>query len=111
MNVSNAGLIEGLPETFTAEVSAVVDGDGIRPQAVGALPLQLAAVNAAFVSVGLLTVAAAVQGERRLPATGGDGGRKHVSESHRRADRDQCNAMVEAHGELLPPALRVQISA
>ena len=24
---------------------------------------------------------------------------------------DLCNAMVEAHGDLLPPALRVQISA
>ncbi len=24
---------------------------------------------------------------------------------------DLCNAMVEAHGDLLPPALRVQLSA
>lgn len=44
VNVANAGLIEGLPETLTAEVPAVLGGDGIRPQAVGALPLQLAAV-------------------------------------------------------------------
>jgi alpha-galactosidase len=51
-NVPNAGLIHGLSGTYTAEVPATVDGNGIHPRAVGALPLQLAAVNAAHIDTG-----------------------------------------------------------
>jgi alpha-galactosidase len=111
VNVPNAGLIEGLPEAFTAEVPAVVDGDGIHPQAVGSLPLQLAAVNAAYVSTGMLTVAAAAKGEPRLLRLA------MMMDANTSASLtveqiwDLCNAMVEAHGDLLPPALRVQLSA
>jgi len=102
VNVPNAGLIEGLPETFTAEVPAVVDGDGIRPQAVGAMPLQLAAVNAAFVSTGLLTVAAAVQGEPRLLRQAAMVDANTSASLTVEQIWDLCNAMVEAHGDLLP---------
>ena len=111
VNVPNAGLIEGLPEAFTAEVPAVVDGDGVHPQAVGSLPLQLAAVNAAYVSTGMLTVAAAAQGEPRLLR------QAMMMDANTSASLtveqiwDLCNAMVEAHGDLLPPALRVRLSA
>jgi alpha-galactosidase len=111
VNVPNAGLIDGLPEAFTAEVPAVVDGDGIHPQSVGSLPLELAAVNAAYVSTGMLTVAAAVQGEPRLLR------QAMMMDANTSASLtveqiwDLCNAMVEAHGDLLPPALRVQLSA
>ena len=111
VNVPNAGLIEGLPEAFTAEVPAVVDGDGVHPEAVGALPLQLAAVNAAYVSTGMLTVAAAAQGEPRLLR------QAMMMDANTSASLtveqiwDLCNAMVEAHGDLLPPALRVRLSA
>ena len=111
VNVPNAGLIDGMPEGFTAEVPAVVDRDGLRPQAMGALPLQLAAVNAAFMSTAMLTVAAAVQGDPRLLRQAA------MMDANASASLtvdqiwDLCNAMVEAHGDLLPPALRVQISA
>lgn len=111
VNVPNAGLIEGLPETFTAEVPAVVDGDGVHPQAVGSLPLQLAAVNAAYVNTGLLTVAAAVQGEPRLLRQAAMVDANTSASLTVEQIWDLCNAMVEAHGDLLPPALRVQISA
>jgi len=100
-----------MPEGFTAEVPAVVDRDGLRPQAMGALPLQLAAVNAAFMSTAMLTVAAAVQGDPRLLRQAA------MMDANASASLtvdqiwDLCNAMVEAHGDLLPPALRVQISA
>lgn len=111
VNVPNAGLIEGLPETFTAEVPAVVDSDGVHPQVMGALPLQLAAVNAAFVSTGLLTVAAAVQGDPRLLRQAAMVDANTSASLTVEQIWDLCNAMVEAHGDLLPPALRVQISA
>jgi alpha-galactosidase len=111
VNVPNAGLIDGLPEAFTAEVPAVVDGGGIHPQVVGSLPLQLAALNAAYVSTGMLTVAAAAMGEPRLLRLA------MMMDANTSASLtveqiwDLCNAMVEAHGDLLPPALRVQLSA
>ena len=110
-NVPNAGLIDGLPETFTAEVPAVVDADGIHPQAVGALPLQLSALNAAYVGTGMLTVAAAVRGEPRLLRQAAMIDANTSASLTVEQIWDLCNAMVEAHGDLLPPALRVQISA
>ncbi len=110
-NVPNTGLIDGLPETFTAEVPAVVDADGIHPQAVGALPLQLSALNAAYVGTGMLTVAAAVRGEPRLLRQAAMIDANTSASLTVEQIWDLCNAMVEAHGDLLPPALRVQISA
>lgn len=111
VNVPNAGLIDGLPQAFTAEVPAVVDGSGVHPQAMSALPAQLAAVNAAYVGTGLLTVGAAVHGDPRLVRQAA------MIDANTSAsltvDRiwDLCNAMVEAHGDLLPEALRGPVSA
>jgi alpha-galactosidase len=111
VNLPNAGLIDGVPEAFTAEVPAVVDGDGLHPQAMGALPAQLQAVNAAYIGTGTLTVAAAVQGDPRLVRQAA------MIDANMSASLtvgqiwDLCNAMVEAHGDRLPEALRVQVSA
>ena len=44
-NVANHGLISNLPEGYAVEVPCVVDGLGVRPEQVGALPPQCAALN------------------------------------------------------------------
>lgn len=110
-NVPNAGLIDGMPAAFTAEVPALVDAEGIHPKAMGALPVQLAAVNAAYISTGLLTVNAAVHGDPRLLRNAAMVDANTAASLTVEQIWALCNAMVEAHGDLLPEALRGQISA
>jgi alpha-galactosidase len=61
-NVPNQGLIDNLPPDCCVEVPCLVDGNGIQPTAIGALPTQLAALNRSNVNVQELIVEAAVTG-------------------------------------------------
>lgn len=63
-NVENTGLIENLPQGCCVEVPCVVDGTGVHPCYVGALPPQLAAINRVSVNVQELTVRAVLEGRR-----------------------------------------------
>ena len=63
-NVLNNGLITNLPREATVEVPCLVDASGIHPTYVGDLPTQLAAMNASNIYPQLLTVEAAVTGDR-----------------------------------------------
>jgi len=63
-NVANEGLIENLPRGACVEVPCLVDGNGVQPTAIGALPPQLAALNRTFLNVCELTVRAALEGRR-----------------------------------------------
>jgi alpha-galactosidase len=102
----NTGLITNLPQGAAVEVPASVDRLGIHPHHVGALPPQLAAANRHFLNVVELVVAAAVEGEpghirhaaMADPATAAT---LTVEEIWR-----LCDAMVAAHGDALPAALR-----
>jgi alpha-galactosidase len=104
---ANRGLISNLPEGAGVEVPCVVDRLGVRPIAVGALPPQCAAVNRAFLGPVELAVRAALDGDPRLvrqaamldPNTA----------ASLRVDQiwDLCDALVTAHGDLLPEPLRV----
>lgn len=58
-NVINNGLISNLPKEACVEVKCIVDNAGIHPTYVGALPLQLAAMNMTNINVQLLTILAA----------------------------------------------------
>ena len=58
-NVLNNGLITNLPSDACVEVPCLVDGSGISPVYVGALPPVLAAMNMTNVNVQLLTIEAA----------------------------------------------------
>ena len=59
-NVLNDGLIDNLPREACVEVPCLVDASGIKPCHVGALPLQLAAMNSSNIYPQLLTIEAAV---------------------------------------------------
>ncbi len=63
-NVPNRGLITNLPEGCCVEVPCMVDGNGIQPVHVGALPPQLAALNRTNINVQELIVEAALTGNR-----------------------------------------------
>ncbi|MEO7745613.1 MAG: alpha-glucosidase/alpha-galactosidase, partial [Actinomycetota bacterium] len=108
-NVVNHGLITNLPRGAAVEVPCSVDDLGLHPQVMGALPPQCAALNAAFLAVGELTVRAALEGDPRLvrQAAMVD---PNASASLRVDDIwDLCDAMTEAHGDLLPQALRTAV--
>ena len=59
-NVINHGLITNLPYDAVVEVPCLVDRNGIQPTYIGALPTQLAAMNASNIYPQLLTIEAAV---------------------------------------------------
>ena len=63
-NVANEGLIDDLPDGCTVEVPCLVDGNGVQPTRIGALPPQLAALIRTNVNVQELTVEAALTGQR-----------------------------------------------
>lgn len=58
-NVVNRGYITNLPSEACVEVPCLVDGSGISPTYVGALPPVLAAMNMTNINVQLLTIEAA----------------------------------------------------
>ncbi len=61
-NIPNRGLINNLPQGSCVEVPCLVDGYGIQPTAIGALPPQLAALNRTNINVQDLIVEAALTG-------------------------------------------------
>jgi alpha-galactosidase len=100
-NVMNDGLIDNLP-FCCVEVPCVADAHGVAPQRVGMLPPQLAALMRTNVNVQELTVEAALTGSREHvyhaamldPHTGAE---LSLAEIH-----DLVDALLGAHGELVP---------
>lgn len=101
-NVPNDGLIDNLPAGCIVEVPCHVDGNGIQPTRIGALPPHLAALAQTNINVQALTVEAALTGKREYVY--------HAAMvdplTTAQLDLDQIWAMVdellEAHGEWLP---------
>ena len=106
VTTANTGLITNLPAGAAVEVPATLDRLGVHPHHVGALPRQLAALNRGFLGVVDLTVAAAIESDPRHvrhaamtdPATAAALTVEQIWEL--------CDAMVAAHGDALPAALR-----
>jgi len=105
-NVRNDGLIENLPRGACVEVPCLVDGNGVQPTAIGALPPQLAGLNRTFLNVCELTVRAALEGRR-----------DHVEHAAlldpntaATLSPEQIVALVDdmiaAHGDALPEGIR-----
>jgi alpha-galactosidase len=109
-NVPNRGLIDNLPADCCVEVPCVASAEGIEPQAVGALPRQLAALIQTQVNVQGLTVEAALTG-RRDPVY-----QAAMLDPHTAAELslDEIAALVddllEAHGDWIP-ALAPRVGA
>ncbi len=96
-NVINNGLITNLPREACVEVPCLVDANGITPTYVGALPLQLAAMNSSNIYSQLLTIEAAHTGSRETlyqaammdPHTGAELSTDEIV--------SLCNDLIEAH--------------
>ncbi len=102
-NVLNTGgLISNLPENACVEVPCLVNGYGVHPCRVGALPIQCAAMNMTNINVQLLTIEAAVtlkkehiyQAAMLEPHTG--------SELDIDTIKKMVDDLIEAHGDFLP---------
>jgi alpha-galactosidase len=101
-NVANDGLIDDLPDGCTVEVPCLVDGNGVQPTRIGALPPQVAALIRTNVNVQELTVEAALT--RRLDHV------YHAAmlDPHTSAELDldqiteMVDALIEAHCDWMP---------
>jgi alpha-galactosidase len=63
LNVPNRGAIENLPPDAIVEVTSLVDGYGVRPVHVGALPEPLASLLQSHITVQQLTAKAGLYGD------------------------------------------------
>ena len=102
-NVLNTGyFIENLPREACVEVPCLVNGNGVTPTHVGALPVQLAAMNMTNINVQLLTIEAAHTLKREHiyqaafldPHTG--------SELDIDTIKKMVDELINAHGDYLP---------
>ncbi len=101
-NVLNNGLITNLPAEACVEVPCLINGSGIHPCHVGALPVQCAAMNMTNINVQLLTIEAArtrkkehiYQAAMLDPHTG--------SELDIDTIKKMVDDLIEAHGDYLP---------
>ncbi|MFI7541907.1 alpha-glucosidase/alpha-galactosidase [Actinoplanes sp. NPDC049599] len=105
-NVANRGLISNLPEDYAVEVPCVVDALGVRPERVGALPPQCAALNRGFVNVGQLTVQAAITGDKRMVRQAAMVDPNTAATLPLDQIWALCDELTAAHGDLIPEALR-----
>ncbi len=102
-NVINKNhLITNLPAEACVEVPCLVNGNGITPCYVGALPVQCAAMNMTNINVQLLTIEAARTGKK-----------EHIYQAamldpHTAAELDidtikkMVDELIDAHGDYLP---------
>ena len=65
-NVMNNGYITNLPQACCVEVPIYVDRTGLHATHIGALPLQLAALNQSNITVQMLAAEAALTGDMEL---------------------------------------------
>jgi alpha-galactosidase len=101
-NVANSGLISDLPAGLCVEVPVALDGAGVQPVHVGALPPVCAALNRSFLNVVDLTAQAAVRQDPQLvrQAVMVD---PNAAATLRLDDMwAMVDAMIEAHGDRLP---------
>jgi alpha-galactosidase len=102
VNTANTGLITNLPSGSPVEVTATVDASGVHPWYMGALPEQCAALNRNYLNVVDLTIHAALTEDPRAirQAAMLDGN----ASATLTVDQiwEMCDALVAAHGELLP---------
>ncbi len=98
-------LIDNLPADCCVEVPCIASAGGIEPQAVGALPRQLAAVMQTNINVQGLTVEAALTGRRDAvyqaamldPHTGAELSMDEIP--------SLVDDLLEAHGDWIPSSL------
>lgn len=100
-NVLNTGLITNLPPEACVEVPCLVDSSGIAPCYIGKLPLQLAALNMTNINVQLLTIEAAVTGNKDYVYQAAMLDPHTSSELTIDEIKALCDDLISAHGDML----------
>ncbi|NGP44267.1 alpha-glucosidase/alpha-galactosidase [Bacillaceae bacterium SIJ1] len=102
-NVLNeGGLISNLPRKAVVEVPCLIDQNGVQPTYVGELPEQLAALNRTNINTQLLTIEAAITGDREKVYQAA------LLDPHTAAELSMddivamCDEMIEVHGDWVP---------
>jgi len=106
VNVRNGGLISNLPPECCVEVPCDLTLGAARPRAVGALPVQLAALNRTFLNVVELTVAAALGGSREHVYQAALLDPNTAATLTTSQTVAMCDELLAAHSDLMPPGLR-----
>lgn len=101
-NVLNTGLITNLPQEACVEVPCLVNGYGVHPCFVGALPVQCAAMNMTNINVQLLTIEAAVTLKKEHIYQAAMLDPHTASELDIDTIKQMVDALIEAHGSYLP---------
>ena len=102
-NVLNrGGLIENLSAEACVEIPCLVDGSGISPCRVGALPVQLAAMNMTHINVHLIVIEAAVTRKREHIYHAAMLDPHTASELSPDEIISMVDELIEAHGSWLP---------
>ena len=102
-NVLNTDhLITNLPEEACVEVPCLVNGYGINPCHVGALPVQCAALNMTNINVQLLTIEAAVTQKKEHIYQAAMFDPHTASELDIDTIKKMVDDLIEAHGDFLP---------
>jgi alpha-galactosidase len=112
VNVPNTDLISNLPAGLGVEVPATVDGDGVHPWHVGALPPQCAGLNRSFLNVTEMVVTAMLEEDPRAIRHAAMLDPNTAATLTVNQIWDLCDDLCRAHGHLLPewarPALEPQ---
>jgi alpha-galactosidase len=106
VNVRNDGLIANLPPDCCVEVPCDVSAGQAVPRAVGALPVQLAALNRTFLNVVELTVHAALEGSREHVYQAALLDPNTAATLTTAQTVAMCDELLAAHKDLMPPGLR-----
>ena len=102
-NVLNKGhLISNFPEEACVEVPCLVNGHGINPCHVGALPVQCAAMNMTNINVQLLTIEAAATKKKDHIYQAAMLDPHTASELDIDTIKKMVDELIEAHGDYLP---------
>ena len=102
-NVLNKGhLISNLPEDACVEVPCMVNGSGVHPCFVGALPVQCAAMNMTNINVQLLTIEAAATKRKEHIYQAAMLDPHTASELDIDTIKKMVDDLIEAHGNYLP---------
>jgi alpha-galactosidase len=105
-NVANDNLIPGLPYGTCVEVPCLVDATGVRPTPVPDYPAHLAALNRTCANVVELTVRAVLEGRPDFVRIAALLDPSTSATLTLDAVDAVCDELTEAHGKLIPEALR-----